>query len=136
MSDIVDAYVDGSVIEGKARWGLIVVRDDIELWRNCGELEGEINSMRQIGGELKGCIEAIRYARFHRVKVRIFYDYLGIEMWVADLFNKPCWRANNEWTQKYREFVVKNREFVHEFKKVKAHTGNRWNEAVDVLARN
>lgn len=132
--DPLEIYVDGSFKNEKAQWAFIVVKDDAVVYSERGELLGDINSMRQIGGELKGVIQAICYARRVGVPARIYHDYNGISRWVADLFGGKAWNTNSEWTTKYREFVVKNAEWVHSFVKVKGHTGDKWNEEVDKLA--
>lgn len=129
-----DIYVDGSFKNDKAQWAFIVVEDDSVVYRERGQLEGGINEMRQIGGELKAVIQAVCYARRVQIPAKLYYDYNGIERWVADLFGGKPWKTNNEWTTKYRDFMLKNGKHVHSFVKVKGHTGDKWNEEVDKLA--
>ena len=136
MNEPIDIYVDGSIKNGEALWGLVVVEGDVMIYSSSGRLSGEINEMRQIGGELKAAMEAVRYARTNRIKVRIFHDYNGIFNWVADGWGGKAWQCNNEWTQKYREFILKNKEWIHSFVKVKGHSGNKWNEKADEVAGN
>src|SRR6478736_8027631 len=126
-----EIYVDGSFLNDKAQWAFIVIEDDAVTYSERGQLEGEVNSMRQIGGELKGVIQAVCYARRVQTPAIIYHDYNGISMWVADLFGGKAWNTNNEWTTKYRDFICKNRKHIHSFVKVKGHTGNKWNEEVD-----
>ncbi len=90
--------------------------------------------MRQIGGELKGVIQAICYARRVKRPAKIHYDYKGIYWWVADGFGEVAWKTNKVWTEQYREFVLKNKEHIHSWVKVKGHSGDKWNEEVDKLA--
>ncbi len=134
MLNFLIIYVDGSFKNDKAQWAFIVVENNQAIYSERGELTGEINKMRQIGGELKAVIQAICYARRVGIPAIIHYDYNGIEKWVADLFGGKSWNCNNEWTQKYRDFVVKNRKHIDSFVKVKGHTGDFWNEEVDKLA--
>ncbi len=134
MAGHLEIYVDGSFLNEKAQWAFIVVEDDAAVYSERGQLEGEINEMRQIGGELKGVIQAICYARRVGIPARIYFDYNGIEKWVADLFGGKPWGCNKVWTQQYRDFVLKNGKWVHSFVKVKGHAGNKWNEEVDKLA--
>lgn len=134
MDNFLTIYVDGSFKNEKAQWAFIVVDGDKVEYQERGELTGGINEMRQIGGELKAVIQAICYARRVGIPAKIHYDYNGIEKWVADLFGGKPWGCNKEWTQKYRDFVLKNGKHVHSFVKVKGHTGDFWNEEVDKLA--
>jgi ribonuclease HI len=127
-------YVDGSFKNDKAQWAFIVVEDDAVVYQERGELVGGINEMRQIGGELKGVIQAICYARRVGIPAKIHYDYNGIYNWVADGFGGKAWQCNKEWTQKYRDFVMANLKHVHSFVKVKGHSGDKWNEEVDKVA--
>lgn len=131
---VVDIYVDGSFRDEQACWAFIVVENDKQVYGAKGRLSGPINEMRQIGGELKAVIMAVCYARRLNVKARIFYDYNGIENWVAEISGKKPWNTNNEWTTKYREWMLANRQYVDSFVKVKGHSGDKWNEEVDKLA--
>ena len=47
-----------------------------------------------------------------------------------------AWKANNVLTQKYAEFMQRKRKQIHiSFQKVKAHSGDYYNEQVDKLAK-
>ncbi len=127
-------YVDGSFKNEKAQWAFIVIENETVIYQERGQLEGEINEMRQIGGELKAVIQAICYARRVQRPAIIHFDYNGIEKWVADLFGGKPWQTHKEWTAKYRDFVMKNGQYVHSFVKVKGHSGDKWNEEVDKIA--
>ena len=64
-------------------------------------------------------------------KVEIYHDYEGIGAW-ADRH----WKANNPLTQGYRDFVAEARQTMEiSFVKVKAHSGNKYNEIADKLAK-
>ncbi len=132
--EFIEVYVDGSFLNEKAQWAFIVVEGDAVVHQDRGELEGEINEMRQIGGELKGVIQAICYARRVGVPAKIYHDYNGIYLWVADGWGEKAWSCKKKWTQGYRDFVLANRKHVHSFVKVKGHAGDKWNEEVDKLA--
>lgn len=61
----------------------------------------------------------------------IFYDYMGIECWASG-----DWKANKDGTIKYRAFMQEMQaEMDIRFRKVTAHTGVRFNELVDRLAK-
>ena len=89
-------------------------------------------SMRNVAGEIHGSMAAIRAAAKQGVKsITIFYDYMGIEMWADDK-----WKANKEGTIEYKAFIAEMRNSMQiRFQKVAAHTGVRFNELVDKLAK-
>ena len=63
--------------------------------------------------------------------ITIYYDYEGIEKWANGI-----WKANKAGTQRYKEFVAKQREKIEiSFSKVAAHTGVKYNEMADQLAK-
>ena len=75
---------------------------------------------------------AIDWCRTNGIKkVEICHDYEGIGAW-AD----GKWKANNDLTQGYRDFVADARKDMDiKFVKVKAHAGNKYNELADKLAK-
>lgn len=130
------AYVDGSFKSSICRWALIVINEEEEIvLSRSGVLCGPVTEMAQIGGELKAAMEAVRFAKQAKCKVTIHHDYIGIYAWVSDLFGggKP-WRRKKIWTQDYAEYMTRNKDCVDSFVKVEAHSGDRWNDAVDLLA--
>lgn len=85
-------------------WGF-VASDGV---RKHGSLKGGIVSMNQVGGELSATCEAILYARkqgYDAVIIR--YDYEGVAAWA-----EGRWKAKNEWTQKYKAWVAKQRKLI------------------------
>ena len=88
--------------------------------------------MRNVAGEIHGSMAAISAAAKQGVKsITIFYDYMGIEMWADDK-----WKANKEGTIEYKAFIAEMRNSMQiRFQKVAAHTGVRFNELVDKLAK-
>jgi ribonuclease HI len=132
------AYVDGSFIDNKVKYGTIIKNKSgaiVDSFSGIIDKEG-IESMRQIGGELRGATTAISWAKSKKDKVIIYYDYEGIYNWVADAFGGKPWKTNNEFTKAYREYVLENLTYIEKFVKVKAHTGIKGNEEVDKLAKN
>lgn len=139
--DFVHAYVDGSFSdkENKTSWGLCIV--DKEKNESLAQYSGIVEDPdaakhRQIVGELTGVIRAVQWAKKNDTKVLIHYDYEGIYKWVIDFFKdgeKP-WERNNKYSQKYRTFVEQNKESIIGFVKIKAHSGDQWNERADFLA--
>ena len=64
-------------------------------------------------------------------KIYLHYDYTGIRHWAL-----KEWKANNNLTREYRDYfdTIKDKIEVV-FIKVDAHTGVKYNEMVDKLAK-
>jgi viroplasmin and RNaseH domain-containing protein len=99
-----------------------------ELCGSVGALE--VNNTRQVAGELIAVKEALKWCRDHSVsEIAIYYDYLGIEKWATGQ-----WKTNQSLTQEYARFVRESPIRIH-WNKVASHTGNRWNDRADALAK-
>ena len=92
----------------------------------------EAAQQRNIAGEIMGAKLAIDHCMAGGIKaIEIYHDYEGIGAW-AD----RRWKANNQLTQGYRDFVEEARKSIDiRFVKVKAHAGNKYNELADKLAK-
>lgn len=129
------AYVDGSFDEhiGRYSFGCILLTPKGETVQRSGNGENpESLAIRNVAGEMLGAMYAVRWAvknGYRELVIR--YDYQGIEKWaVGD------WQAKNPLTQKYAQFMRQSMEAVTiHFQKVKAHSGNYYNEQVDQLAK-
>ena len=62
-------------------------------------------------------------------ELSIYYDYTGIREWVVG-----SWKAKKELTQKYRDYVRASGIKIH-WVKVESHTGVKFNEMADEIAR-
>ena len=128
-------YVDGSYRDDIYSYGFVVVdvRRDVALYEQRGRgTDEEAAKLRNVSGEMKGAMEAMVYCLNSGIKeATICYDYSGIEMWALGI-----WKRNNVYTQGYHEFYQcrKDRIKVH-FRKVKGHSGDKWNERADILAK-
>jgi viroplasmin and RNaseH domain-containing protein len=90
----------------------------------------KIKSSRQITGEIKAVIEAIKYCNAKKIeKIRLYYDYNGLKYWALGQ-----WKANIISTKYYRDFMKKQTINI-EWVKISSHTGVYWNEMVDKLAK-
>lgn len=135
----VRAYVDGSFDEASGRFscGVVIIETDAEGRSETTELksafdDAEAAAQRNVAGEIMGSKLAIEYCMTNGIKsVEIYHDYEGIGAW-AD----HRWKANNPLTQGYRDFVDEVRKSIEiKFVKVKGHSGNKYNEMADGLAR-
>ena len=130
ISDEVIAYVDGSFMNKKIGYGSVIMKGNKILHEISGAMDETYVAHHQIGGELKAVIETVTWCKKNKINdIHIYYDYKGIEMWA-----RAKWKAKNELTQKYQAFMVKQSITFH-FHKVAAHSGNRWNEHADMLAK-
>lgn len=126
-----EIYVDGSFINGAAGYGAVILENGKVVDELAGAVDAfEVNDTRQVAGELAAVNEALSWCRAHSVKeVSIYYDYLGIEKWATGQ-----WKTNHPLTKEYARFVADCPVRIH-WHKVDSHTGNRWNDRADALAK-
>lgn len=129
------AYVDGSFNLSTGIYGyggVLLCRDgSIRPLQGHGRDE-TLRTMRNVAGEIHGSMAAIQAAADAGIaSITIFYDYMGIEMWA-----NGQWKTNKEGTRAYKAFIDQIRPRIEiRFQKVAAHTGVRFNELVDQLAK-
>ena len=129
------AYVDGSFNLSTGVYGyggVLLCRDgSIRPLQGYGRDE-TLRTMRNVAGEIHGSMAAIQAAADAGIaSITIFYDYMGIEMWA-----NGQWKTNKEGTRAYKAFIEAIRPRIEIcFQKVAAHTGVRFNELVDQLAK-
>lgn len=129
------AYIDGSFEKrlNRVGYGGIIIHDGKEIPFSKGTEDEEFTAYWNISGELLAAVEVMKYALKHGVKsCALYYDCQGIEMW-----GTGKWKTNNKLTRSYANFAKKVQEEVKiEFHKVAAHTGVKYNEMADRLAKN
>ncbi|MDU2373561.1 MAG: ribonuclease H family protein [Peptoniphilus harei] len=90
------------------------------------------SEMRNVSGEIKGAMRAMEEAvKLGKKKIYLHYDYEGIRSWALGF-----WKTNKEGTIYYKNFYdsIKDKLEV-KFIKVEAHSGVKYNELVDQLAK-
>lgn len=132
---MVKIYVDGSYNDSRklTGWGFVVVKDGTLIHKNSGVITDEdVTAMHQVGGELMASMEAIWYCKCNSLKdVTIVYDYKGVEDWVTG-----AWKCKKKVTQCYKEYMNLAKQFVnYKFEKVKSHSGDKYNDMADKLAK-
>lgn len=133
-SDAVEIYVDGSYHVGTKEfsYGMVVLIDGKEEKFSQKMIDPQLAQMRNVAGEIKGSEAAMQYALDHKIpSIIIYHDYQGIASWC-----NGDWKANKPGTIAYRDFYQKAKEKVHiEFRKVKGHSNDKYNDMVDELAK-
>lgn len=129
------AYVDGSFDEkiGRYSFGCVILTPDGEIIRESGNGNNpESMALRNVTGEMLGAMFAVKWCEVNGYSaVELCYDYKGIEMWATG-----GWQAKNDLTQKYAAFMKENGRKLHiTFRKIAAHTGDKYNEEADKLAK-
>lgn len=125
-------YVDGSYCKaGKINGiGCVMMKNN----KICNTISKQTkgNDLWNVGAEIESALTAVNWAIDNGYKeVVINYDYLGIEMWV-----NGSWNANNHITASYaRKMRELKQQIQINFIKVKAHSGNEFNELADALAK-
>lgn len=126
-------YVDGSYnIENKTFGYGIISFTSAGKKTYCGSLDGDYADHRNVAGEVLAATEAIRLAQQEKMKeLIIHYDYAGIRSWALGE-----WKANLDLTRNYQAFAKQAaQDLTIEFVKVAAHTGDKYNEEADLLAK-
>lgn len=131
--DVAEAYVDGSYDVANHRYaaGGVILYNGNE-YEFSEAYDGDCADLRNVAGEIMGARLAIEYCIKNEIKdLVIYHDYMGVGMWGDDK-----WKANLDMTKAYKEFVKEARKQLDiRFVKVKAHSGNRYNEIADKLAK-
>lgn len=128
------AYVDGSYQAATRRFscGIVIFHEGREERLSACYDDPELAQMHNVAGEIKGSEKAMQYCLDRGIKsVTIFHDYEGIAKWCTGQ-----WQAKKAGTQAYKAFYeqAKKKLEIH-FIKVKGHSGDKYNDLADRLAR-
>lgn len=134
-SEGLTVYVDGSFSLEKKNfsYGLVAIENGEVIYEDNGVgFDEKAIPLRNVSGEVLGAMKAVEYAIKNNHKmVTIVFDYQGIESWALG-----TWKRNNEITSSYHDFMKeKMKEIKISFKKVKGHSGDKFNDRVDALAK-
>lgn len=128
------AYVDGSYddIKEQYAYGMVMFFDGGEEHFAEKFSNPEMTTMRNVAGEIEGAKRAMTFCVDNGVKsIDIVYDYEGIEKWCTGV-----WRTNKPETRAYKDFYNQISKSVKvNFVKVKGHSGDKYNDMADTLAK-
>lgn len=129
------AYVDGSYNHSlkKYAFGCVFILPDGRIYVEFGNGDREQSlQQRNVAGEMLGAMYAVKTAMLNGYeKVKLCYDYEGIEKWVTG-----AWRSKTELTAAYAEAMRQWRKKIEiSFMKVAAHTNVYYNELADQTAK-
>lgn len=129
------AYVDGSYDKDLKVYGsgaVILYQGEKVTLSESGN-DPNLVDMRNVAGEILASKMAMEYALKQGVgSIVIHHDYEGIAKWCT-----KAWKANKIGTKEYAKYydeVIEKLEVI--FVKVKAHSGDQYNDEADVLAKN
>ncbi len=129
------AFVDGSYDAKTGRYGfgcVLLTDDGREICENGWGDHPQAVSARNVAGELRATMTALKRAEEMGYKnVRICHDYSGIAAWF-----KGEWKASSYVAREYVAATEAYRGVLScTFEKIAAHTGVKYNEMADRLAK-
>lgn len=128
------AYVDGSynIQTGQFSFGVVMFHNGAEHTFSQAFSDPSLASMRNVAGEIKGAEKAMRYCEENGIEnLDLYYDYEGVEKWCTGE-----WKANKEGTIAYKRFYDEiSKKISVSFNKVKGHSGDKYNDMADRLAK-
>lgn len=127
-------YVDGSFSKSRniAGYGCAFIKNEKLIHTISKIIELKDENLWNVSAEISGALAAVEWAMENGYKsLNIYYDYEGIQKWVDG-----SWEAKKDSTKMYQK---KMKEYAGTidlyFTKVKAHSGDFYNDLVDKLAK-
>ncbi len=133
--NVIEAYVDGSYEHAIKAYGsgVVIIKNDIieETFSIKGNDKSMV-TMRNVAGEIEASKIAMQYCLDNNINnLVLYFDYEGIEKWCLGI-----WKANKEGTISYKKYYDSIKDKLNvTFVKVKAHSGNKYNDEADKLAK-
>lgn len=128
------AYVDGSYNIDSKEFGCGVVifhNGEEHTYSRCFN-DPSLAAMRNVAGEIEGAKLAMQFCVDNSIdELDIYYDYEGVEKWCTG-----AWKTNKEGTIAYKQFYDEiSKKIKVSFNKVKGHSGDKYNDLADSLAK-
>ena len=128
------AYVDGSYdsLTNSFSYGMVLFYNNEKFHFSKKYSNNDLAEMNNVAGEIKGAEAAMQFCLDNNItSITIYHDYEGIEKWC-----NGEWKAKKEGTIQYVNFYNKVSSKVKiQFIKVKGHSGNKYNDVADKLAK-
>src|SRR5699024_8791985 len=134
-SNVLEVYVDGSynAVYKLGGYGCVMLQDGevIHTISTAFDIDENRNTWN-VEGETFATLTAVEWAmKKGFTNMFLYYDYTGIKHW-AD----GSWTANKVTTREYQRKMKQYQQTIHiNFIKVKAHSGNKYNDLADKLAK-
>lgn len=127
----IEIDVDGSYQEGITTYGCVIRKNGKVIKELCGIVnEVEVDGSYQIAGEIKAVTEAVEWCIENHIKqITIYHDYSGLEMWATGK-----WKTKKPVSKVYSDFMKTVKVKIY-WVKIESHTGVKWNEYADKLAK-
>lgn len=123
-----DVYTDGSYNKdnGKSSGAFILVENN-EIIYDSSFIVFD-NGKHNVRGELEAVLRALKYCEKQNLKeINLFYDYIGIEKWLT-----KQWKIKDTLVHNFVNQVKKTNIKIN-FRKVKSHSDDKFNDIVDTL---
>lgn len=128
------AYVDGSYNNSTRSYscGVIILYNGQEIRLSQKFPDGPLSEMCNVAGEIEASKAAMKYCAENNINaVEIHYDYEGIAKWCTGE-----WKTKKSGTKAYKAFYDSmHKQIKISFVKVKGHSGNKYNDIADSLAK-
>lgn len=128
------AYVDGSYNDTLKEFslGVVIFHSGIEEHFSAKMNDPNLLEMSNVAGEIKAAERAMQFCIDCNItSLDIYHDYEGIAKWCTGE-----WRANKNGTKSYKKFYDGIKDILNvNFIKVKAHSGDKYNDIADQLAK-
>ena len=123
--------VDGSYQDGITTYAAIIRKNGKIIEELSGIVDVvDVDGSYQVAGEIKAVTEAIYWCEGNNVKeITLYHDYNGLEYWATGK-----WKTKKKVSKAYSEFM-KHTDINIKWVKIESHTGAKWNEYADRLAK-
>ncbi len=135
-NEAIHVWVDGSCVRNgtdslRFGWAYVILQGERELHRASGhDVPAEARRHRNVAGEIQAVLQALAWCQTRGIaEATIHFDYQGLASWV-----EGTWKTTTPFTRAYAE-RVRALDMTLTWHKVQAHTGQKYNELVDRLAR-
>ena len=141
ISNRIEIYTDGacsyfSENNRPGGWGFLIVKNNNIIYKNCGEEEQTTNNRMEIIAILK----SIEYCIENNLDNVIIYsdsDYCinTMKTWLYNWLKKDKWKNRQVPNQDLWEYFLSIKDKIQiEYRWVRGHNGNKYNEMADKLA--